>query len=227
MPLDTSGGDRAIVSQVERVYESMRHAILDGRYPPGKPLRPNVIASDNKVSFIPVREALRLLEAARLVEIIPNKGARVAEVSETDMVDAYALRITLEGIAIAKACELISDEEIEEASKLLAAMLAAFEAGDTEVSASTHRAFHLVLYRAARSVWLIHLVELLMSNTDRYRRLLTPARPSAAHLTAIRTQHTAILDAVKARNAKLATKVLKQHLEDTLSRYKMGLAERV
>jgi DNA-binding GntR family transcriptional regulator len=227
MPLDTNGSDRTIVSQVERVYESMRHAILEGRYPPGKPLRLNVIASDNKVSFIPVREALRLLEAARLVEIIPNKGARVAEVSETDMVDAYALRITLESIAIAKACELITEEEIEEASKLLDAMLAAFEAGDTEVSASTHRAFHLVLYRAARSVWLIHLVELLMSNTDRYRRLLTPARPSAAHLKAIRAQHTDILNAVKARDSKLAAKLLKQHLEDTLSRYKMGLAERV
>ncbi|MBN9035861.1 MAG: GntR family transcriptional regulator [Rhizobiales bacterium] len=225
--MESNGGERAIVSQVERVYESMRRAILDGRYQPGKPLRLNVIASENKVSFIPVREALRLLEAARLVEIIPNKGARVAEVSEADMVDAYALRIILEGIAIEKACTLITDQEIEEASELLEEMVAAFEAGDLELSATTHRAFHLALYRAARSTWLIHLVELLMSNTDRYRRLLTPARPSDAHLGVIRTQHTGILNAVKARDPALATKLLRAHLEDTLARYKAGLAERV
>lgn len=225
--MDTNGSGRPVVSQVERVYESMRRAILEGRYPPGKPLRLNVIASENKVSFIPVREALRLLEAARLIEIIPNKGARVAEVSEADMIDAYSLRIVLEGIAISKACTLITDEEIGEASELLDEMVAAFEAGDLETSASTHRAFHLVFYRAARSVWLVHLVELLMSNTDRYRRLLTPARPSAAHLQVIRTQHTGILNAVKARDPALASKLLREHLEDTLARYKAGLAERV
>ncbi|MGD9891866.1 MAG: GntR family transcriptional regulator [Dehalococcoidia bacterium] len=220
-------GRRAIISQVERVYESMRRAILDGRYQPGKPLRLNVIATENEVSFIPVREALRLLEAARLVEIIPNKGARVAEVSESDMVDAYALRIILEALAIEKACTLITDEEMAEASTLLETMVEAFEAGDLELSATTHRAFHLTLYRAARSTWLIHLVELLMSNTDRYRRLLTPARPSDAHLRVIRSQHTGILNAVKARDPALATRLLREHLEDTLTRYKAGLAERV
>lgn len=222
-----NGGGRGIVSQVERVYESMRRAILDGRYQSGQPLRLNVIAAENKVSFIPVREALRLLEAARLVEVIPNKGARVAAVSETDMADAYALRIILEGIAIEKACTDITADELEEAEALYAKMVAAFEAGDLEASASTHRAFHLALYRPSRSSWLIHIVELLMSNTDRYRRLLTPVRPSDAHLAVIRTQHRGILSAVQAHDPALATKLLRAHLEDTLARYKAGLAERV
>jgi len=218
---------RDVLSLVEVVYDNLRRAILEGRYKPGERLRLQEIAADNNASFIPVREALRLLEAGRLVEIIPNKGARVSAVSEADMLDAYSLRINLERLAVEKACALITDDELVEATLRFDEMMTAFEAGNVEVSSAAHRNFHLTLYKGARSPWLIHLVELLMSNTDRYRRLLTPARPSPLHLSEIRRQHLAILNAVKARDAALAGEELRQHLEDTQARYKLGLSERV
>jgi DNA-binding GntR family transcriptional regulator len=218
---------RDVLSLVELVYDNTRRAILDGRFKPGQRLRLQDIAAENKASFIPVREALRLLEAGRLVEIIPNKGARVADVSEADMLDAYSIRINLERLAIERACEKITDAELEQASKMFEDMMAAFESADVEKSSEAHREFHLTLYRAARSPWLIHLIQLLMSNTDRYRRLLTPARPSPLHLAAIRSQHLAILEAVKARDAARAGEELRHHLEDTQARYKAGLSERI
>lgn len=218
---------RDVLSLVEVVYDNLRRAILEGRYKPGQRLRLQEIAVENNASFIPVREALRLLEAGRLVEIIPNKGARVSEISEADMHDAYSLRINLERMAIENACDHITDEELETATQLLNQMMDAFEAGDVETSSTSHRNFHLTLYKGARSPWLIHLIELLMSNTDRYRRLLTPARPSPRHLEEMRRQHLNILEAVKKRDRKLAGEALRQHLEDTQVRYKAGLAERV
>lgn len=213
-------------SLVEQVYDSTRRAILEGRYKPGQRMRLQDIALENNVSFIPVREALRLLEAGRLVEIIPNKGARVADVSEADMTDAYNLRVLLECSAVEKAATLITKEELALADRYYAEMVDAFEAGDVETSSATHRAFHLSLYRPAQSPWLIHVIELLMSNTDRYRRLLTPARPSDKHLTELQRQHRAILDAVRAGDSAGASEALRLHLNNTVARYRAGLAER-
>lgn len=218
---------RDTVSLVEQVYDSTRRAILEGRFQPGQRLRLQDIAQENNVSFIPVREALRLLEAGRLVEIIPNKGARVSDVSEGDMKDAYRLRILLESEAVELSAKLITEDELAQADRHYADMVEAFAAGDVEASSATHRQFHLTLYRGAQSPWLIHLVELLMSNTDRYRRLLTPARPTPRHLAEIRRQHKDILDAVRARSPDKAAEALRIHLQDTQVRYSAGLAERV
>jgi len=217
---------RDSVSLVEQVYDATRRAILEGRYRPGQRLRLQDIAVENNVSFIPVREALRLLEAGRLVEIIPNKGARVSDVSEADMTDAYDLRVLLECSAVEKAAKLITREELAAADQYYVEMVDAFTAGDVEKSSATHRAFHLSLYRAARSPWLIHVIELLMSNTDRYRRLLTPARPTNTHLSEIRRQHREILEAVRAGDPAGASAALRSHLDNTVARYRAGLAER-
>lgn len=214
------------VSLVEQVYDNLRRSILSGRYQPGQRLRLQDIALENDVSFIPVREALRLLEAGRLVEIIPNKGARVADVSEEDMSDAYAVRVLLECDAVARASRQISQLEIARSEKLFVDMVAAFEAGDVEASSAIHHEFHMSLYAPARSTWLIHLIELLASTTDRYRRLLTPARPSAKHLSELQRQHRAILDAVKSGNADKAAEELRSHLMNTQTRFRAGLAER-
>lgn len=214
------------VSLVEQVYDNVRRSILSGRYQPGQRLRLQDIATENSVSFIPVREALRLLEAGRLVEIIPNKGARVSDVSEADMSDAYAVRILLECDAVARAAQNIGKEEVARSESLFEDMVAAFEAGDVEVSSALHHDFHMSLYTPARSPWLIHLIELLTSTTDRYRRLLTPARPSAKHLRELQRQHRAILDAVKAGDPEKAADELRFHLMNTQARFRAGMAER-
>jgi DNA-binding GntR family transcriptional regulator len=213
-------------SLVEQVYDSTRRAILEGRYKPGQRLRLQDIALENNVSFIPVREALRLLEAGRLVEIIPNKGARVSDVSEADMTDAYNLRVLLECSAVERTAQFITKEELAIADRHYAEMVDAFEAGDVETSSASHRAFHLSLYQPARSPWLTHVIELLMSNTDRYRRLLTPARPSNKHLAELQRQHREVLEAVRVGDSAAASEALREHLNNTVTRYRTGLAER-
>ena len=218
--LDTGTGP----SLVERIYDNTRTAILDGRYKPGQRLRLQDIAAENAASFIPVREALRLLEVGRLVEIIPNKGARVAEISEEDMVDAYDLRLLLETMALERACSRITPEEVTRARHLHAAMMDAFSKGLVEQASLHHRDFHLTLYSAARSNWLSHVIELLMASTDRYRRLLTPARPSQSHLQKTSDQHGAILEAVARGDPAAARTVLQEHLSETVQRFRAKLS---
>ena len=214
-------------SMVERVYENMRRAILAGDYEPGQRLRLQEIAIDNQASFIPVREALRLLEMARLVEIIPNKGARVADISEADMIDVYDLRIVLEAMAVERACSRITRSELDRAAASNARMVAALEAGDVEQASIAHFEFHLTLYRAARSPWLIHIIELLMASTERYRRLLTPARPNVRHLAAVRDQHRQILEAVRQGDEAAARDRLREHLKESVARFRKKLGERL
>ena len=110
-----SGRRRGSESAVERVYRLTREAILSGEYAPGLPLRVHEVAKRSGVSSIPVREALRRLEAERLVESSANKGARVAELSFPQLADAYRLRIVLEVEAVRLALRELTDEDLSRA----------------------------------------------------------------------------------------------------------------
>ncbi len=88
------------VSLVDRVLDFVRDRILSGEYEPGARLRLQPLAEESGASLIPVREALRILETERLVETIPNRGARVAGISREDMEDLYRVRVLLETEAV-------------------------------------------------------------------------------------------------------------------------------
>ena len=83
----------------EAAATALRNLILSGQLPPGTPLRLNVLAARLAMSVMPVREALRVLEAERLVTFRAHHGATVAELSMEDVEEAYAVRAALEGLA--------------------------------------------------------------------------------------------------------------------------------
>src|SRR4051794_15358550 len=97
-----------LTSSVELVYQRTRHNILTGDYPPGSALRLQELADRFGVSIIPVREALRLLASEGFVDLIPNRGARVALLSMEDMLDVYRTRIALEVEALRQAAPRIT-----------------------------------------------------------------------------------------------------------------------
>ena len=82
------------------IEETLRSAILDGRIPCGTALRQQDLADLFGVSRMPVREALRQLEAQALLNVIAHKGAVVAPLVQGDAVETYALRILLESEAL-------------------------------------------------------------------------------------------------------------------------------
>ena len=138
------------VSLVERVLVTTRERILNGTYAPGSRLRLHKIAEEAGVSLIPAREALRVLEAERLVITVPNKGARVAELSLEDMRDLYAVRSTLEAEAVRTARQL-STEEADHLRSMLDEIQDAFGAGDEAKVMRIHRQFHFGLYERSDS----------------------------------------------------------------------------
>ena len=94
------------------IEETLRSAILDGRLPCGTALRQQDLADLFGVSRMPVREALRQLEAQALLNVVAHKGAVVAPLVQGDAVETYALRILLESEALRLSIPLLEPRRI-------------------------------------------------------------------------------------------------------------------
>lgn len=92
--------------------EAIRAAIIDGRLEPGQRLKESELARDLDLSRTPVREALLILHAEGLVELTPNRGARVPTYEAAELEDLYELRATLEGFAAHKAAQRITPAKV-------------------------------------------------------------------------------------------------------------------
>lgn len=204
------GDPEAPRTQAERIYRRLRDAIIDGDYAPGVPLRLQELADAYDVSFIPVREALRRLEAERLVDAIPNRGAWVAPISAEDVLDAYQTRIVLEVDALRRAFPQLDTETIAGIQALKDRMVERFNAGDREGGFDLHRQVHFSLYERSGSDWLLYLIELLWQHTERYRRMAAHLQPTYEH---VGREHAKILDALEARDLEGACEALRLDLE--------------
>jgi len=210
-----------LTSSVELVYQRTRYAILTGEYPPGSPLRLQELAARNGVSMIPVREALRLLEAEGFVETVQNRGAHVAPVSMEDMLDVYRTRIVLEMEALRQAAPNITPQVLANARRLNRRIVRQFEHRGY-ASYEDHRAFHFALYEPSRSKWLLRLIGIVWDHTERYRRRAAPrVSPASAH-----EEHERILARLEAGDAEGATLALRDHLEHSIELFIEDFEER-
>jgi DNA-binding GntR family transcriptional regulator len=200
-------------SAVERVYRATREAIITGNYPPGFPLRMKELATRSGVSSIPVREALRRLEAERLVESEAHKGARVADLSFPDLADAYRLRILLEIEAVRLGFPDLTDEDLDRMRQLLDEMTRLWRAGGTEEGHEAHRKFHFLVYEKAGSTWLLHVIGSIWDHTERHRRL---AMRWGAVPDDLGRYHEEMLAALVGRDLSKAIEAVQQHFERPL-----------
>lgn len=151
----------------EKAFISLHQAILTGKLHPGERIPIEDLASALEMSPMPVREAIRRLDALGLVENVPHKGARITELSITDLREIYEARLSLEPLAIALAAERFTDEDAIRAKAVLASMRS--EAVGSVELWRAHSEFHLTLYRAAGSAWMLRLIQPLWESSERYR----------------------------------------------------------
>lgn len=207
-----------LTSSVELVYQRTRRAILTGDYLPGSALRLQELADRNGVSMIPVREALRLLASEGFVDLIPNRGARVASLSAADMIDVYRTRIVLEMEALRQAAPHIDPAMLTRAREINERIVQQFiDKGYAEYD--DHRAFHFALYEPSGSNWLMKLIAIVWDHTERYRRLGAPFVTAAE----TREQHELILDRLAARDFDGAVQALADHLNESSSRLQIAV----
>lgn len=209
LPTEQSG-----LTLTERVYASIKEAILELVLPPGTALVEDDLARRLETSKTPVRDALLALERDGLVTKIPYKGTYVSVVSQKDATEIFELRAVLEGLAARLATRSFSPRELDEAEKLLDAADEARQRGDSDAASRYGAAFHNLIHRRAENRLLIPILAKLDEQLHRLRRLsdqVSGRLDKSAH------EHRQILAALRTADPAQAEAAMRQHLESVLS----------
>jgi DNA-binding GntR family transcriptional regulator len=204
-------------SSVEQVLAFVREGIINGAFPPQSKLLPKVIAEACGTSFIPVREALRVLESEGFVTFVHNRGAWVTPLSMDDLDDLYTIRIELECETLRRAAPF-SAAEIRRLERLLTLADKASRRGDRATVIELNRELHLTIYGKANSPRRIKLIEQLWLHSARYQRLSLLYRHDAAD-----AEHRLIIEGLARGDHKAAARALKVHLETTVRLIREGI----
>ena len=196
------------LSASDHVAQTLKKAIVDGLLPAGELLRQDEIAAHFHVSKIPVREALKHLEAKGLVTFLRNRGAVVASLSTAEIDEYMEIRAMLEARAARLSAPLISDQVIEQARHHLDEF---GRAGDAGRWGELNWLFHSTLYAAAGRPILLAEIRSLYNKVERYVRALlsvTTEMPKTQH------EHAEILGAFVRRDPDAAAELTRAHVLD-------------
>ncbi len=190
--------------------ESLRERILNGDLKEGDQLVQEVIAQEYDVSRMPVREALRQLEASGLVQLQAHKGAVVTSIPIEQIAELFDLRSLLECELLARAIPNMTKATFATARTLLDSLEAAYHQGDVSAWGQLNWEFHQSLYQPSKRAQTLALVQSVNIQTDRYIRLqlsLTGAVQDAEE------EHRELLKLCEERNTAAAVDYLRKHIQ--------------
>ena len=194
-----------------RVADHLRAAILNGEILPGEWIRQEEVAERLGSSRLPVREALRILEAEGLTEHERHRGARVPRLSMHEVDVVYRMREQLEQLAIAESIPNLTDAEI----RSLESVQERIEASDDVATfLELDREFHLLSYTGCAIDQLISTVTRLWNSTAHHRRTyVTLSGPGRRWV--INAEHRLLLDAVARGDVVDAERFVAGHIRRT------------
>lgn len=215
-------GDEQVPAHLARsvIEERLRSAILDGRLPPGMAVRQQELATLFGVSRMPVREALRQLEAQSLLQVVPHKGAVVAPLIGEDAVDTYELRVMLETEALRQSIPLLTADDIAQARGYIQQL--ENETRHAEIG-RLNRLFHMTLYSKANNQKLLRLIDNELLQEERFLRFHLSSM-GLGKLT--QDDHNSLTDAASDKDVEQAVVVLHRHLNNAMTTIRNYLAKK-
>lgn len=190
----------------ELVAERLRRWILVGRLADGAQLRQDAIARELGVSRIPVREALKQLEAEGLVTLVSHKGAVVTTLSAATLAEFFDIRVVLEGWVLGLAIPRLRPEDLARAEGLLDRMAADRR---LEEQGTLNWQFHEALYLPSGNEETLKILQRLHLGLDRYVRFQLAV--TDGHARAER-EHREILALCRGGETAAAVQALEQHI---------------
>lgn len=196
--------------------ESLRSMIARGELLPGQWLRQERLAESLGVSFTPIREALKQLEAEGLVEHVPYRGVRVVEFKPEDVLDIYTMRAALEGLAAASAATLLDSSQLDELHLLHERMSDLNGDQHLQEVRELNRRFHQIIIEGSGRVYLIRALHtiwswfptMLWSQFTQTATVSAPDREGADN-----AEHARIVAALEARDSAEAESAMKYHID--------------
>ncbi|MGG6897264.1 GntR family transcriptional regulator [Rhizobium sp. BR 315] len=157
-----------VPSTSDVILKFIRDSIADGSLDEGEPIRQDDVARLFNVSKIPVREALKRLEAEGLVEFHRNKGAIVTTVSEPEIVQIFEVRAILESNALKLSIPFMTEKTFEKAEAYCDAFA---QEADVARWSELNWQFHSCLYEDAQRPYLVSTIRSINDRLERYLRI--------------------------------------------------------
>lgn len=195
----------------EVIFETLRNAIITGELKPGERLMEVQLAEKMGVSRTPVREAIRKLELEGLVEMLPRKGAHVADLSIKDIMDVLEVRASLDGLATALAAERIKPEQVKELKHVQTQFLQYVEKQNLQGTIKKDVEFHDIIYRCSGNEKLIQIANNLREQVYRFRVIYLKDYISPKEIV---KEHAEILEAVTERDMEKARRIAEEHIKN-------------
>ena len=197
-------------SLTSAVADRLREMIICGQIQEGEQLRQDAIATDLEVSRIPVREALRQLEAEGLIKIIAHRGAVVSSLSSDQIEELFDMRAVLECHVLALSIPHLTESDFKEAEAILEIYEKTLgKEGDVGSWGRLNSQFHTTLYSRANRPHFMSIIRQINNNGDRYTRLqlyLTGGIERA------KKEHRMLVELCRNRDVKGACELLEQHI---------------
>ena len=194
----------------EKILENIRDAIVSGMLKAGSRVSEPELAERYGISRTPIREAFRQLESEGYLTVIPRRGAVVSEYSPKDVEEFYAIKSIMEGYAARRACENLSEKELDRLQAINDKLADLAKSGDIKHFFKIHSDFHELFIKAADNEKLHELIAGLVTKFQRLRftSLSLPGRMAISV-----QEHEKIIDAFRRKDVDLAETLVRKNAE--------------
>jgi len=207
LSVDTAGAS----TLSDRVFEQLEEGILDGSILPGENLNEIKISAEYGVSRTPVREAIRMLEQKNLVRLVPNKGAVVLGVNTKDLLDVYAIRSYIEGLASRWAAENITTDKSKKLREIVDLQEFYYLKSNPDQVSEMDSRFHETIFNYCESRRLEHMLRDLHHMIQRYRK---QSIAEAGRTEKAIAEHRLILEAICGGDGDEAERLTAVHINN-------------
>lgn len=208
----------------DELLERLRDCIVTGELPPNSKVPEKELCERFGVSRTPLREALKVLAHEGLVILNHNRGATVSSLTLQDLDEAFPVYARLEALAGELACAQLTDEEVAEIRKLHEEMVAFYNQREFKRHFEANEALHERIQSGAHNQT---LTQLLRNLSSRIRRARIYASASEARLAIAVDEHDGIMGAIERRDGPMLSRLLQEHMENTLGAIRDALAARL
>lgn len=208
------GDARRTADSSERAYNTIRQLLVEFRVRPGDRINEVQLSRTLGVSRTPIREALNRLASEGFVTLTPNRGFFVRSLSTDGLLDLYELRAIIECAAFALMCERADDSQLQRLGRYWASIEKGYRDQPTDVILSEDEGFHLLIAELSGNP---EIVGQLASINARIRFIRRIQIEHPSHDRAQISAHSQIVKAALKRDVEGGTKLLREHIEITVS----------
>jgi len=197
----------------ERVYKLLKESILNGDLEPGQKLSQDWLANQMKVSRMPIRQAIERLRTEGLIENVPYKESKVANLSRKDIEETYDVRALLESYSARLAVGKIRVIDLNELREINKKMEESFFEKDNKKLNIYNRKFHLTIYKRSGNNRLYNIIDNLWDNFPKGIFWNFSERVKNSII-----EHQKIVNAIEKKDEKTVEQMIFQHIKNTKGR---------